>query len=37
MRSHRIQPDGAACQEAAGAGGIGVFEDPLELVMRGTA
>ena len=37
VRAHRIQPDGAARQKAAGASGIGVFEDPFELVVRGPA
>ena len=35
--SHRVQPDRAARQEAAGARGIGVFQHALELVVRGAA
>jgi hypothetical protein len=37
VRSHRIQPDGSAGQETAGACGISVFKDALEFVMRGAA
>jgi hypothetical protein len=33
MRSHRIKPDRTASQEAAGARGIGIFKNALELVV----
>src|SRR5258708_38957353 len=34
IRSHRIKPDRASCQEAACPRSIGVFKDSLEFVMR---
>ena len=37
MRSHRVQPDRATCQEAAGAGRIGVFKNALEFLRRSTS
>ena len=37
MPAHRVEPDGAAGQKAAGGGGIGIIQHALEFLRRGAA